>query len=300
MPINKKNLSLAVKLLGPEHALFIKLMADNQDRLERQWEAEANELEVTIFFEFLRRIEAGENLKIGKKIGKICERFILSHYFSVIGTTARDAEEELTVIDSEKRLAKPRIPKSLAEVRKIYDYWRKTGRMPKGLKDQATKIKDQYLKKVQQVWRKYSEDYRAGEPTKKAEVVDRVKKAAETATSRAKTIVRTETTNYSNDVRSEIYDQADGVTHYLFLAIRDQGTTKWCTERVTKGKRGRHGLVYEKNDPLTKKERPSCHWNCRSEMVPLTPYNPRHKRLIEDESKYRRNHTCHPLPEGWN
>lgn len=296
MPINKKNLALARRLLGDDHASLIVRMADTQDKLENKWDLETKHLRDSVIEQIIKDIESGKPPKLNKKM---FEQFVLSHYFNIIAVTAKESEEELQTIDAEKKLAKPKIPRSLAEVRKIYDVWRRTGRMPPGLRDQANKIKDHYLNKVQKVWRRYSEDYRAGEEGVKAAVVDRIKKAAETATSRARTIVRTESTNYANDVRSEIYDQADGVTHYLFLAIRDQGTTKWCSDRVTNGKRGRHGLVYEKNDPLTKKERPSCHWNCRSEMVPLTPYNPRHQRLIEDESNYRRNNVCHPLPKGW-
>jgi len=246
--------------------------------------------------DFIQQVAEGKEPKVRKKI---FQEFILKHYFEVVGSAAESATEELQVIDKEKRMAKPRIPRSLAEVRKIYDRWRRTGVMPKGLNQQAKKIQSKYLDKVQKVWRRYSEDYRAGEDSTKEQVIVKIRDAADVATSRAKVIVRTETTNYYNATRTEIYDQVDGVWGYLFLAIRDQGTTKWCTDRVRGGKRGRHGLVYKKDHPLTKKERPSCHWYCRSEFTPLTIYNPRHLKLIEDLSLRRENNICHPLPEGW-
>lgn len=296
MPINKRNLSIAVQLIGRDHAAAVVRFASKQDKMEQKWDLETKSLGREVASEVVDKLERGMPLNLDRKI---FERFVLSHYFSVIAVAAGTAEEEINVISIEKRLAKPKTPRSLAEVRKIYDIWNKTGRMPKGLAAQASKIKSKYLEKVQKVWRRYSEDYRAGEESTKAEVVQKIKEAADVATSRARTIVRTETTNYYNDVRTEIYDQEDTVWGYLFLAIRDQGTTKWCTDRVTQGMRGRHGLVYQKNDPLTKTERPSCHWNCRSEFVPLSIYNPRHRKLIEDLSKRRENHKCHPLPQGW-
>lgn len=296
MPINKRNLSLAIELLGRKHADLIIKFASKQDDMELDWDQRTKVLGKLVFEEIMKRISEGKPPGVNKKI---FQSFVLYHYFNVISIAAGTAEDEIQVIGTEKRMAKPKTPRSLADVRKAYDIWRRTGRLPKGIRDQAEKIKSNYLNKVQKVWRRYSEDYRSGEEGKKANVVQKIKEAADVGTSRARTIVRTETTNYYNDVRTEIYDQSDGVWGYLFLAIRDHGTTKWCTDRTTKGKRGRHGLVYEKDDPLTIKERPSCHWNCRSEMVPLTPYNPRHRKLIEDKRKHRRNVECHPLPEGW-
>lgn len=291
MPVNKTNLKKAIELLGADHAKFIRLAAEEQDRLEQKWQTETIDLGRNI----LDRFEDG---KWGDTLYMVKD-FVWRHYMDVIETADDSAQQEVRVIDHEKRMARPKMPRSIADVRKAYDLWRRTGRMPKSLADRAEKIQDLYLKKVHQVWRRYSEDYRNGGDVVKAEIEQKVRKAAEVATSRAKNIVRTETTNHYNEARTEIYDQSDGIWGYLFLAIRDQATTKWCTDRVRGGKRGRHGLVYKKGDPLTTKERPSCHWNCRSEFAPLTIFNPRHKKLINDESKHRRSHTCHPLPEGW-
>jgi SPP1 gp7 family putative phage head morphogenesis protein len=297
MPVNKKNLPLITRLIGLEHTKLLVKLADNQDKMEHKWDRDTRTLGKQVSDSFIKQIEKGEEPSLDIKL---FEQFVLYHYFHVVAVATGTAEQEINVIDSEKKMAKPKIPRSLAEVRKMYDRWRTTGRLPRGMKEQAKKIKDNYLKKVQKVWRRYSEDYREGASVDKQHIAEKIEEAAKVGTSRARTIIRTETTNYYNDVRGEIYDQVDGVWGYLFLAIRDQGTTKWCTNKTINGMRGRHGLVYEKNDPLTKRERPSCHWNCRSEMVPLTLYNPRHRKLIENKSLQRSNHKCYPLPEGWS
>lgn len=297
MPINESNYMKAVKLVGPVHAAFLRLQANKQDKLEQEWEVETERMHQKC------KAYAVESLK---KTGKaavpkgVVEDFLLRHYFQVLGAAAHLADQETDVIEARLSAAKkPPIPRSLRELKEVFDRYRKSGRLPKGLKDMADQIKKQYLKKTQSIWRKYSEDYRNGDVATQEDVIRKVKRAVDAVEPRAKTIVRTETTNYYNDMKREIYDESDAVTHYLFLAIRDQGTTKWCTDRVQGGKRGRHGLVYSKGDPLTAQETPACHWNCRSEMVPLSPYNPRHAKLIADQSLNRRQHTCHPLPEGW-
>lgn len=297
--VNKSAIRLAVKLVGQDHAQFLFKQATAQDRAEQKWMSEVDVLHNRITSVIVKSLEQTGKADVPDHM--IFE-FLLSHYFQTVGTAAEVAESELMVIiDQEQRskLAKPRIPKSMRELREIYDRWRKTGRLPRGIRDMGEKIKDEYLKKTQSVWRDYSEEFREGSVATQENVLRKVKSAAGTANSRAKTIVRTETTNYYNDTRREIYDQSGAVTHYLFLAIRDQRTTKWCSDKVVDGKRGRHGLVYAKDDPITAKETPACHWNCRSEMVPLSPFNPRHLRLIEDLSKHRRNNVCHPLPKGW-
>lgn len=44
----------------------------------------------------------------------------------------------------------------------------------------------------------------------------------------------------------------------------------------------------------------NCHWNCRSEILPLLPKNPRHLQLIRNESLWRENRRPAPLLPGWN
>lgn len=294
MPINQENLMKAALLIGGTHAGVLVRLAEKQDRIEAEWERETKKFHKDVIDKILKSLVNTGKASIPDKMFDL---FVMRHYFRIQGVAIDSTIEEVQAID--KRLAKPKTPRTFRELREIYDRYRKTGRLPKGLKDMASKIKDSYLKKTQSVWRKYSEEFREGKEFTQQEVLRKIRKEADVVKSRAQTIVRTETTNYYNTTRKEIYDETDAVTHYLFLAIRDQATTKWCTDKVWKGLRGRHGLVYAKDDPLTKKETPACHWNCRSEMVPLTPFNPRHKKLIADAEKHRRNNKCHPLPEGW-
>jgi len=308
MPICKANLSKAAKMIGSDHARLLARFANQQDKIESQWRAK--------FRAFIERINEriAEQLAQGKSMDEIMtptfiksmgfEDAIFQHFLEVSSSAIRTAthEEEFISIRKPKRLAKPpkmKVPKSLRDLQQMYDDYRKKGFLPKRQQKIAEQLKKQYLKKVQDVWRKVSVDFREGEVPSQEKARKVMEEASRGAKARAKTIVETETTNYYNKVRREYYDQSDAVTHYLFLAIRDQATTKWCSDKVSQGKRGRHGLVYEKGDPLTDRETPAIHWNCRSEMVPLSPFNPRHKELIENKRMYRANHSCHPLPKGW-
>ncbi len=294
MPVNHQNLKLAARLVGSEHAKIIYRLAKTQDSLENKWIGRVGSVHKKIRKSLIEGLR--NTGKISIDIDLITE-LLFESFMETVETAKESVEQEEKVI--EKLTAAPKIPKSFRDLRKLYDQYQKTGHVPKRVSDLAEKIKKQYLKKTQSVWRKYSAEFREGDVANQNRVIDQIKKAADTVPARAKNIVRTETTNYYNDARIEIYDQSDAIWGYLFLAIRDQGTTKWCTDKVINGKRGRHGLVYRKGDPLTTKERPSCHWNCRSEMVPLSIHNPRHRKLIEDVSMHRRSHSCHPLPEGW-
>lgn len=297
MSLNKVNVHKTVRLLGASHTRFIVRMAQRQEKLEQAWVRDVSEVHDEIVEHILNQLKTNGKVKVSTAI---FEKFLLSHYFHVVGLAVESAElETQLLIPIRLATKKPLIPKSLRELRVIYDNYRKRGRLPKGFRDKAIAIKKEYLKKTQNVWKKYSADFRNGDEFTQENVLRKVKKAADTVQSRAKTIVRTETTNYYNETRREIYDQSDAIWGYLFLAIRDKGTTKWCTDKVIEGKRGRHGLVYKKGDPLTDRESPSCHWNCRSEFAPLTMFNPRHRKLIENIKMHRRNHTCHALPKGW-
>lgn len=296
MPINSVNIKKAVKLVGARHTRAIIRMAEDQDDVENYWMQG-----VALFHRDLTEDILNQLKRSGRIIipDKVFQKFLIEHYVAVCENAIESTEFEMQHVAPVK-LAKPKIPQSLRELRQIWDKYNRTGKLPQGFKDRSKEIKDQYLKKTKSVWRKYSDDFRVGDEFTQDNVLRKVQQAVDTVESRARTIVRTETTNYYNDTRRDIYDGSDAIWGYLLMAIRDQGTTKWCTDKITNGKRGRHGLVYKKGDPLTDKETPSCHWNCRSEFTPLTIYNPRHRKLIEDLSLRRRNHVCHPLPKGWN
>jgi SPP1 gp7 family putative phage head morphogenesis protein len=119
-----------------------------------------------------------------------------------------------------------------------------------------------------------------------------MKAATRVGAKRGNMIVATETTRYFNQARQAFYDEVPSVTHYLFIAIRDHRTTKWC--------KSRNGLVFEKGTELFKRNRPPTHYNCRSEIVPLNRFNPRHKAMIDDKSIQAKNNKMEPLLPGWN
>lgn len=187
---------------------------------------------------------------------------------------------------------KTRLPGSLAGLMELWDRYRKTGKAPKRVRTLSDRVRRAYLRKVQSVFEQHSEAFRQGKTFDKLQVVNDLKAASRAPHSRAKMIVETETTFYYNRARRQIYDQSGDVTHYLFVAIRDAATTHWC--------RSRNGLVYKKGSAILDRETPPIHWNCRSELLPLTAHNPRHLQLIQDKHLWRELRQCGPLPRGWN
>ncbi len=106
------------------------------------------------------------------------------------------------------------------------------------------------------------------------------------------TIVETETTRHYNTTRVNTYNQIETVVGYLFVAVRDAATTKWC--------RSRNGMVVLKGTKEARASCPPCHWNCRSELLPLSRLNPAHRKLLENMSLRPENRVLVPLPDGWN
>lgn len=183
------------------------------------------------------------------------------------------------------------VPRSLRSLRVRWDEFRKKKTMTKRESVIAEKIRRSFLTNIQKAWREYADDFASGARADKGEAVAKMRARIDVSFSRAKMIVETETTHYYNKARREIYDASPDVTHYLFVAIRDHATTKWCQTR--------NGLVYAKGDQLLNDETPPVHWNCRSELLPLVKQNARHLRLIEDKNRARRRHKCEPLPAEW-
>lgn len=208
------------------------------------------------------------------------------------GIAVCNSERELHgKADKQVRLArKSGLPTTMRELREWYDAVRRGEKVPLRIKKNAATIKNLYLKKCQSLWDKYSENFRSGNAMNQDEVRRQIRNAASITSSRANTIVATETTRYYNDVREKYYDGV--ASHFLFLAIRDSRTTEWCQDR--------HGLVYKAGSEYLKRENAPCHWSCRSEIVPLVPFNPNHKKLIENKSLWRENNKCKPLPENWS
>lgn len=145
---------------------------------------------------------------------------------------------------------KARVPTSFRQLRIMWDMFRKKKYIPPRQMALAERIRREYLKKVQDVWVTYGEEFRRGDIAHRRDAVSAIMKGADVAYSRAKMIVETETTYYYNKTRKAVFDESPDVSHYLFMAIRDHRTTEWCKTR--------HGLVYAKDDPLLQAERPPC------------------------------------------
>lgn len=290
MPVCSESIEKVKAMLGIEEAREVYRLALKQDALETIWRVKADRM-----FDRIIDMVLDSLMRTGKLPKDLpFEDFFAEHAFAV-------SRESLTSVDKgpkyPARLARPpkgKIPRSLKDLMAEWDRWRRKGEVPPRQKQIADRVKKAYIKKVQTFWERYSDDFRHGDETRvfdQKKARDAITKWSKQSQARAKMIVETETTYHYNQVRRKAYDQSDDITHYLFVAIRDRATTKWC--------RTRQGVVYAKGDPLLEDETPPIHWNCRSEILPLTPLNPNHKRLIDDKSKARRNRSPEPLPKGW-
>ncbi len=206
--------------------------------------------------------------------------------------TAYAGLEKVTAPPETKRLAKKPVPRSLGELMRIWDMYRKRKQMPTRQKRMAEKVRKAYLKRIRSIWERHSQGFVGGSAFDQVATREALQKASRATYARAKMIVETETTHYYNQARKEVYDASPDVTHYLFLAIRDHATTHWCKTR--------NGVVFTKGTALFEKNVPPCHWNCRSEILPLTMQNPRHRALILNLALRAEKRALAPLPPGWN
>lgn len=292
--------------LAKEDIVFLRNSAEIAQKLENKWDRFFAKTIKEHAYKDSDRVSIG-----GELIPPPFEKMFIEHYFEVSIAALKLAEREKRL---SVRLAGPR---SLKQIMDLYDRWRKGLWKPKKIVKEAQKIKTKYIESVQKAWKKYSDDFRNGGPETQEDIRKKIQDEAETTTPRAQNIVRTETTRYYNEVRRDYYDKSEDVTHYLFIAVRDKGTTPWCCrghwsggsgkkKSIEKqfgsmsGKSGRSGVIYEKGSALLVKETPPIHWQCRSELLPLNKFNPTHRRMIADESMHRENVECYPLPPGWN
>lgn len=283
-----------VRLYGERGASAILLAAADVEKLDSRWkrkfEAEIDRItEALLDKALLTGRFAFEDVDF--------EALVMQHSLDTMRSALDHSVDYRPRVPSTARLAegdappKARMPRSFRELRQMWDRFRRAKYIPPRQRALAERIKAAYLKRVQKEWIRWGEAFRSGQTADREEAVRAIRRGAGVVKSRAKMIVETETTYYYNKTRREVFDQSADVTHYLYMAIRDHRTTKWC--------RTRHGLVYAKDDPLLKSETPPIHWNCRSEILPLMTINPRHREFIEDAARQRKNHRCEPLPKGW-
>ena len=268
--------------LNYKDVLRLQNSAKIADKLEKEWVRKISARISGFTPELMKHLE-----KTGKPVAPDLEDLFCQHFFDVAIRSIRYAMRDTEIHTPLKKntglaLPKPHIPESLKALMRLYDLYRKKRYKPPRAVAQAKKIKVEYLKRVSSVWEEHSHAFRTGDVADQKAVVRSIQEEADTTASRAKTIVRTETTNGYNKARKQFYDQDDDVTHYLFIAIRDAATSPWCSPLTLNGYRGRSGLVYAKSDPRCDKERPACHYGCRSEYLPLNRLNPAHLRFIQD------------------
>lgn len=294
--INYLALDHLEKALPPGEFVLLKASVENVDKIEKQYLAK-----VEAYYRKINQRIAKEMVKTGKmpKMGDLDLNFlplIIDHAHAVIKnaikTTKLDplAEKKIPKAKLGGRPKKIKIPTSMEELRKLYDQWKKKRNLTPLQKQQMKDLQQAYLKKLEQVYKKYNKPLKVGDSLPAEELISKIAKALETTKTRAETIVRTETTNYYNTVRRNIYDEVPGVTHYLFICIRDHRTTPWC--------KSRNDLVYTKGSKVLDEETPPIHYNCRSEILPLSKYNPSHLRIIENYTA-RNDASPAPLPTGW-
>ena len=301
MGINLEAVKNARDWLGPQEAKELVRLAKEQERLESYWRAKLQNFFRNALNRTLKELEATgtfdpdsidfEAFFMEQSLSSMTEGMK-----SLRVTTGKKDDPALQVAPITSRLSagKPppaKVPKGFKELMEMWDEWRENKKPGKRQKVMAKKVKQAYVKKVQGAWEKWGEAFRSGEEFTRAEAIKQIRKATEAPYARAKMIVETETTYYYNKVRRDIYDESPDVTHYLFMSIRDHRTTMLC--------KSRHGVVFKKGTSLLEKNTPPVHWNCRSEILPLTPLNPRQLALIENPSLKAENRTLYPLPPGW-
>lgn len=288
MPICKLATRELIKLLGEPEAHRAIAMSQRVDKIEAKWRSKLETQWRDLVEGAFDSLE-----KTGKPSfnEKSLEDFFTKHFFEVAFESIKSTNKMTRV----EHFSKSGMPRSLKEVMKLWDEWRTKGKVPPAQKQKAKEIKKDYLDAVMESWKKHSKAYREGSSADRQAIISKVKDESSAPYSRAKNMVETSTTTYWNQARKDVYDESRDVTHYLAVAIRDFRTSKWCADYKRKG---RNGLVYRKDHPELNRG-PAWHWYCRTEILPLTPQNPRHKALIDDESRSRDRNSPEPLPPGW-
>lgn len=293
MPCRNQVLKALSRVLGKEETAEIYRLATRQEKLEAKWRRRLH-----WFFEKMTNQAIQDLILTGeldlRHIPEGFEFFFFDHSMDVMRHALEDAQGALPPVTKPDsvRLARGGMPRNLRDLQALWDKYRRKRSVPPRQREIADRVAKAYIKKVGSVWERYSKDFREGNVATQEAVVRKIREASGSQFARSKMIVETESTRYYNGVREEVYGASPDITHFLFVAIRDAATTKWCRSRTE--------LVFTKGSELFRRNVPPCHWNCRSEILPLSPLNPRHLRLIENQSLRAENNRLVPLPKGWN
>lgn len=321
MGINRAVLHRLAEVLGAQDVRRIEDNARVAEAIEQRWKAKVDELFAELLDDVLDTIEEHGEVRWHQDLLERIGALLLEHELQTTvaaANTITPAEYVRAAKGDEKKW-----PTDLTRIRQLWDTWRRTGKLPGRTAQQAAAIKTLYIRRVQQAWQKHGRDFISGarvaghqaehvEPVNdvsdkgkaivwnngafdRAGARQLIEQAFGVAKARAKTIVETETTRYYNTTRVNTYNAIDSVVGYLFVIVRDAATTKWCRSRAGviffKGTTGANGLPHNT---------PPCHYNCRSELLPLSRLNPAHRRLLENKSLWAENRRLVPLLPEWN
>lgn len=181
------------------------------------------------------------------------------------------------------------IPNKLPPLVRFFSDKRTWGTIQKRSRKIVDRLRSAYFKKLDRKFAKIGPQLQTGEKSPK-EVKDELRKAWKVTKSRVETLFRTETTNYFNKVQVSFFSDDEDIIGFLFQANRDSSTTGIC--------RTRHGLVYRPGTKELKENTPACHYNCRSELIPLANI-PGNRKMLEDPSRDPSKRRVTPLPPGW-
>jgi len=235
--------------LGEAEWTQLEKRSKNIQKTENDFLVKSDEVFNKIADQVASELSDGKPFKVEDHLDRI-EELLIEHMFVTMADAFEDVKKK-----PEHRLAeapKPKVPKTLKEVMRSWDLWRKkksAAPITKRQRELFNRIKTEYKAKLQEFYIGNRDAIQAG-TIKRTEIAEKVKEVTKAPVARVQTIIRTETTTYDNQVRRQFYDSNDAIVGYLFLAIRDHATTPWC--------RSRHGKVFLKGTRLLDINTPPC------------------------------------------
>lgn len=272
------------------HIDVVRLRNDaiKDQSIENAWTMKIDEMLAIAVREAVKHIE-----ETGKPPtdSDLFAKFFMLHSLGVMKNALERTEHEAP---KRAKLAKPvplQVPSSMLELKALYKAFTKQGYIPPKQRALADKVKKSFFKSIRRSWLHHSSDFLNGKTFNQDDAVQAFKKELKLPRAQAQTIVQTQTTTYYSEVRRAVYEKSPDVVGWLYTAVRDFATTKWCESR--------RGIVYHVGTSILDAETPANHWNCRSGLLPLTDHNPLHSKLLHDPKLAREKHSCEPLPVGW-
>lgn len=264
---------------------------------ERRKEALTNRNTSSIMEFFQRWVDrAADNLITGKSASQATpssqefKRLIERFYFEVIDQGIKASREEMQAQQGKKRLSQRLgLPKSLRDMERLFRDRRAWPKVMKRSDATAKRIFDDYKRRLEKKFSLLLPKIQAGEIAP-ADAKAQMRKAWGASKARIETIFRTETTNYFTSTQLAYFEGEPSIIGYLFDSVRDSSRTPIC--------RSRHGLIYKPGSALLAKNKPPCHWNCRSDFIALAD-TPENRKMVADPSRDPSKVSVVPLPRGW-